>query len=78
MLTLRGEEKKSALLIWHRGNLAEGFQTFCHFQGDVCLQKIPASSRPGQSIGMRLVFMLKEPCDAISIHDEYWGRKKIY
>lgn len=25
---------------------------------------------------MRLVFMLKEPCDAISIHDEYWREKK--
>lgn len=24
---------------------------------------------------MRLVFMLKEPCDAISIHEEYWGEK---
>ena len=25
---------------------------------------------------MRLVFMLKEPCVAISIHDEYWGGEK--
>lgn len=69
-----GRRKKSAPLIWHRGNLAEGFQTFCHFQGDVCLPKIPDSSWPGRSISMRLVFMLKEPCDAISIHDEYRGK----
>lgn len=59
-----------------RGNLAEGFQTFCHFQVDVCLQKIPESSQLGQSIGMSLVFMLKEPCDGISIHDEYWENEK--
>lgn len=69
----------AAPLIRHRGNLAEGFQTFCHFQGDVCLPKIPGSSRPGRSIGMRLVFMLKGSCDAISIHDEYcWEKNKKY
>lgn len=78
MLTLRREEKKSALLIWHTGNLAEGFQIFCHFQGYVCLRKIPRSSWPGRSVGMRLVFILKEPCDAISIHDEDYGEKKKY
>lgn len=69
---LRGEEgeKRTCSSHLHRGNLAEGFQTFCSFQGDVCLPKIPGSSRPGRSIRMRLVFMLKELCDAISIHDE--------
>lgn len=39
------------------------------------MQKIPGSSRLGQSIGMSLVFMLKEPCDGISIHDEYWEKE---
>lgn len=73
---LRAEETNIfATLILHRGNLVEGFQTFCHFQRDVCLAKIPGSSRPGQSIGMRLVFMLKELRDAISIHDEECEKK---
>lgn len=72
-LDTEGRRKKKNLFcssFMARGNLAEGFQTFCHFQVDVCLQKIPESSQLGQSIGMSLVFMLKEPCGGISIHDE--------
>lgn len=58
----------------HRGNLAAGFQTFCHFQVDVCLQKIPGSSRPGRSVGVGPGF-IKGPCDGISIRDDDGGRR---
>lgn len=65
----------SVSLIQHRGNTAAGFQTFCHFQVDACLRQIPGSSRLGRSVGMSPVFMLKGPCDGISIHDHHGGRE---
>lgn len=58
----------------HRGNIAAGFQTFCHFQVDVCLQKIPGSSRPGRSVGVSPGF-IKGPIDGISISDDDGGRR---
>lgn len=33
-----GGRRRKKIPLW--GNLAEVFQTFCHFQGDVCLSKI--------------------------------------
>lgn len=73
--TERRGRKISAPLIKQKGNIAAGFQTFCHFQVDVCLQQIPVSSRLGRSVGMSPVFMLKGPCEAISIHDHDGGRR---
>lgn len=64
----------SSPLMEHRGNIAAGFQTFYHFQVDVCLQKIPGSSRPGQSVGVSPGF-IKGPCDGISIRDDDGGRR---
>lgn len=70
-----GRGGESAPLIKRSRNPAAGFQTFCHFQVDVCLQQIPASSRPGRSVAVSPVFMLKGPCDGISIHDHGGGRR---
>lgn len=63
----------SSPLMEHRGYMAAGFQTFCHFQVDVCLQKIPRSSQLGRSVGVSPGF-IKGPCDGISIRDDDGGQ----
>lgn len=75
MLMLREGGKKICSSHIAQRKSSRGISNILPFSGDVCLLKILGSSRLGQSIGMRLVFMLKEPCDAISIHEEYWEGK---
>lgn len=72
---LREEVGKSCFPLSAQRISGGGISNILPFSGDVCLPKILRSSRLGQSIGMRLVFMLKETCDVISILYEQWEEK---